>query len=149
MWKFTFFHLFWSHMLQKGCSSTLDCTRHSSHFNNSPVHHQEWSLSPVLLRSPAPLSGRTPPQESPPFQFVLSVAVAVWVEQLCVGTHSVCSLAEWWHRTVAFSSTEGPFVSQRTQVSYSQHNGSIHSFSLARDKPAQLFLVQFDKKRKI
>lgn len=100
---------------------------------NSPVQTQERSsapavLSPTLFRFPAPLSGPAGALASA-LVSTLSATAAVRVEQLWVGTHTVCGSAEWWHCTVALSATEGPFVSRGTQASYTQHNEPVHSFS--------------------
>lgn len=41
--------------------------------------------------------------------------------------------AEWWHRTIALSATEGPFVLRGTRASYTRHNDTVHSFSLRNE----------------
>lgn len=91
------------------------------------------SNSPVQFRFPAPLSGPAGSHAWTLFP-VLSATAAVWVEQLCVGTHAVCSSAEWWHCTVALSATEGPFVSPGTQASYTQHNETVQFLTIMRER---------------
>lgn len=79
------------------------------------------------FRFPAPLSG---PAGSLAWAYLaaLSATAAARVEQLCMWAPTLSAAqAEWWHRTVALSATEGPFVLRGTRASYTRHNDTVHS----------------------